>query len=173
MPATLSHLQLNTYFLKEISYSLKDNLDSIPERVSKLKPIGLAITDITTHLADDPQAWRCELIIESSSKESEENPFYKFKIVLVGFFRVHPNLTSEQAKILAETNCPAVLYSTSREIIATVTRRSPYPAILLPLVTFIKRDVKTDTNREDKPETEPKAKEKSGKRKAAKRVSRK
>lgn len=138
MSATLSHLQLNSYFLKEISYSIKDNLDKIPVVENKIEPIGLEIADITTPLDDEHQNWRCELIIQSPNNADSENDFYNFKIVMVGFFTVNPNLPPEQAKILAESNSPAVLYSTSREIIATITRRSPYPAVLLPLVTFVK-----------------------------------
>lgn len=173
MPATISHLQLDTYFLKEISYSLNDNLDSIPEKITVFEPIGLEITDHTNPLDIDPQAWRCELTIESSGEEANKNPFYKFKIVMVGFFKVNPNLPSEQARILAETNCPAVLYSTSREVIATITRRSPYPVILLPLVTFIKGSGLPAVKGDDKPQPEPKTKRKTVKRKVADRVAHK
>lgn len=138
MPATISHLQLETYFLKEISYSLRNNLDTIPERISEIQPVELEITDLTTPIDESDNAWRCELVIKSSDEEKEGNSFYDFRIVMVGFFKVHPGLPADYAQALAESNCPAVLYSTSREIIATVTRRSPYPAVLLPLVTFIK-----------------------------------
>lgn len=138
MPATISHLQLETYFLKEISYAVKNNLDTIPDKVSEINPVGLEVSDLTTPVEEIENGWRCELVIKSSDDENEGNPFYNFRIVMVGFFKVNPNLSLETAQSLAESNCPAVLYSTSREIIATVTRRSPYPAVLLPLVTFIK-----------------------------------
>lgn len=138
MPASISHLQLETYFLKEISYSVKNNLDTIPERISEIHPVGLEIADLTTPVDEADNSWRCELVIKSSDDEKEGNPFYNFRIVMVGFFKVLPDLPTDYAQNLAESNCPAVLYSTSREIIATVTRRSPYPAVLLPLVTFVK-----------------------------------
>ncbi len=147
MSATVSHLQLDTYFLKEISYSVKNDLQNIPEKVGEIKPIGLEVGDLTTPIEETDNAWRCELTINSSNDEKDGNPFYNFRIVMVGFFRVHQDLPPEQAQILAETNCPAVLYSTSREIIATVTRRSPYPAILLPLVTFVKNLEQPKKNR--------------------------
>lgn len=138
MSATISHLQLETYFLKEISYSVRDNLDVIPEKISQIEPVNLEISDLTTQVDETNTDWRCELTINSSNNEKEESPFYNFRIVMVGFFKVHPDLPTDYAKALAESNCPAVPYSTSREIIATVTRRSPYPAVLLPLVTFVK-----------------------------------
>lgn len=137
MSATNSQLQLETYFLKELSYSLKDSLEAIPEAVTEINLVGLKIGDLTTLIDENQQKWRCELTIKSDNAANSES-FYKFKIVMVGFFSVNSTLSPENAKILAESNCPAVLYSTSREIIATVTRRSPYPAVLLPLVTFVK-----------------------------------
>lgn len=142
MPATISHLQLETYFLKEVSYSVKNNLDTIPERISNIKPVNLEITDRTVPIEETENTWRCELTVKSADNEKDGNPFYDFRIVMVGFFKTHSDLKPEQAQTLAESNCPAVLYSTSREIIATVTRRSPYPAVLLPLVTFVKIDKK-------------------------------
>jgi preprotein translocase subunit SecB len=138
MSATISHLQLETYFLKELSYSVKDNLDVIPEKVNQIEPVGLEIADLTLPVDESNTDWRCELTIKSSDNEKEGNPFYNFRIVMVGFFKVSSDLPPDYAQTLAESNCPAVLYSTSREIIATVTRRSPYPAVLLPLVTFVK-----------------------------------
>jgi len=130
-------LQLETYFLKEISYAVKNDLYTIPEKVSEITPVRLEIADLTAPVDESDNAWRCELTIKSSD-DDEGNPFYNFRIVMVGFFKVHPELPTDYAQALAESNCPAVLYSTSREIIATVTRRSPYPAVLLPLVTFVK-----------------------------------
>ncbi|MCW5962233.1 MAG: protein-export chaperone SecB [Pyrinomonadaceae bacterium] len=152
MPATVSHLQLLTYFLKEMHYSVKDGLEQIPEDVESIEPVGLEITDITIPTNENSD-WRCELTIESADSETESNPYYNFKIVMVGFFKTHPEMTKEHSKLLAETNCPAVLYSTSREIVATVTRRSPYPAVLLPLVTFVKT-----AELEKKPKTRAKKK---------------
>jgi preprotein translocase subunit SecB len=174
MPAKISPLQLDTYFLKEVSYSLIDSLEVVPERVTETKPIGLEISDITTPLADNPKAWRCELIVESANPKEDGNQFYKFKIVLVGFFKTNPDLNDEQARIIAEANCPAVLYSTSREIIATLTRRSPFPATLLPLVTFIKLPNGKSAKPEDttaKPETKSTAKKRSTRKKIATKSS--
>jgi preprotein translocase subunit SecB len=138
MSATNSQLQLETYFLKELSYSLADDLADIPESIAEINPVSLKISDLTNQIEDGQPKWRCELTVESAETEREKLSFYKFKIVMVGFFQVNPMLSPDEAKTLAESNCPAVLYSTSREIIATITRRSPYPAVLLPLVTFVK-----------------------------------
>jgi preprotein translocase subunit SecB len=137
MAATISPLELESYYLKEISYSVKDNLLTKPEKINEIKDVGLDIGDITTASETASNQWRCELTIQSSDSGTKENLFYSFKIIMVGFFKVSTNLTADLASKIAKANCPAVLYSASREIVATVTRRSPYPAIILPLVTFI------------------------------------
>lgn len=133
MSATTSHLQLEGYFLKELTYSMQDEMKEFPQKRDNLNPVDLAVVDTTQLLDQKTNRWRCELMVESI-----DNQAYDFKIVMVGFFTVNPDLDADRAVLLAETNCPAVLYSTAREIIATVTRRSPYPGTLLPLVTFIK-----------------------------------
>lgn len=152
MSATASLLQLDTYYLKELSYFLKDNLETKPDKANEdIESVGLEISDVTTPYPEVNHKWRCELTIKSADDDKEANPFYTFQIVMVGFFNIDSSLSSETATMLAESNCPAVLYSTSREIIATVTRRSPYPAVLLPLVTFIKLPEETGEARAKRP----------------------
>lgn len=136
MSATLSRLQLKNYFLKELSYFLKDSLDKAPGRKTHEKKIELEISDLTTPTGDSGHDWRCELTIKSTNPDKAS--FYDFRIVIVGFFMIDPTVDLDTAKLIAETNAPAVLYSTSREIVATVTRRSPYPGTLLPAVTFLR-----------------------------------
>lgn len=152
MPAKSSHLQLKSYYLKEIVYKLKDALEFPHEGKLEAGSVGFEISDITTPINDDPFQWRCELSV-SSTDTGDKSSVYEFNIVLVGFFSVQPSLSQEQAQLLAETNSPALLYSTSREIIGTITRRSPYPALLLPSVTFIK-----DTE-EQEPKKKPRKKQ--------------
>lgn len=143
MPATISRLQLDTYFLKELRFFLKDDLPKAPAKKTKEKTVNLEISDLTTPLDNGGYKWRCELTIESTNPE--ERHFYDFRIVMIGFFSVDENMEADEARLLAETNAPAVLYSTSREIVATVTRRSPYPGTLLPAVTFLKNIVEPKT----------------------------
>jgi len=149
MPASRSRLQLNSYYLKELAYFLKDSLDELPGKKTDSKTVELEITDLTTPLDQTGYEWRCELTIESAN--TEKNHFYDFRIVMVGFFTVDSKVSKEIAKRLAETNSPAVLYSTSREIVATVTRRSPYPGTLLPAVTFIKEDQPPNVKEDEPP----------------------
>lgn len=134
MSASLSPLQLEGYFLKELSYSIADPLEGLPQRVDDSLSVELSVSDVTQPLGPDQRSWRCELSVATA----EDDQRYEFRITMVGFFKVHPDLDSKLIPQIAEANCPAVLYSTCREIVATITRRSPYPATLLPVVTFIK-----------------------------------
>lgn len=138
MSATNSRLSLESYFLTELHYGIVDGLEMKPEASDKVVPIDLEVTDTTSLLNENERLWRCELTVKSAEPTSTNNEFYSFSITTVGFFKVDPEWPEEQMALLAETNCPAVLYSTSREIIATITRRSPFPPLLLPLVTFLK-----------------------------------
>lgn len=147
MPAAPSKLQLKYYYLKELSYFLKDSLDKEPTRKTHQKTVELEITDLTAPVVDSPDDWRCELTIKSTNPEKDH--FYDFRIVLVGFFTIEAGIEPEIAKLIAETNAPAILYSTSREIVGTVTRRSPYPGTLLPAVTFLQQSA------EEKPTKAP------------------
>ena len=150
MSATNSRLSLDSYYLTELNYAIRDGLDTNPERVGVVEPIELEVSDTTTLLDSHTRTWRCELTVNSAESETSKDDFYSFKITTIGFFRIDPNMSEEQMIQLAETNCPAVLYSTSREIIATITRRSPYPPLLLPLVTFLKMPDKPKARRKTK-----------------------
>ncbi|HBR56505.1 MAG TPA: hypothetical protein DEA22_03400 [Blastocatellia bacterium] len=135
MPTHLSPLQLDGYFLKELSFYLKDELAKVPSKKTHEKTVNLEISELTLPVDKSGYRWRCELTIQSSNPE--EAHFYEFKIVMIGFFSVDKEIDKKRAELIAKINAPAVLYSASREIIATVTRRSPYPGTLLPTVTFL------------------------------------
>lgn len=148
MPASPSRLRLNAYYLKEISYYLRDDLEKLPGKKTDDKTVDLEISDLTTPIEGEGREWRCEVTIKSVSPEKQH--FYDFRIVMVGFFSVDEGVDPETAIRLALTNCPAVLYSTSREIIATVTRRSPYPGTLLPTVTFVEEQAQAEQKKDPK-----------------------
>jgi len=157
MSATSSHLQLEGYFLKELEYSINNEMEQFPEKIENLEPPDLEVLDSTRLLDAGSNRWRCEVLIKS-----KDDYAYDFKIVMVGFFAINPDLRADTQKLIAESNCPAVLYSAAREIIATVTRRSPYPGTVLPLVTFVKPPEKP-TGTAEKP-IDPKKPSKKGSR---------
>lgn len=150
----LSPLQLEGYFLKELNFLLNDDLASLPNHSRKFDAVGLEVGVSTVHSETDERRWRCELSIKSKDEAAQNAP-YRFHLVLVGFFSVNENYPNNQVNLLANTNCPAVLFSVAREIIAAITRRSPFPPTVLPSVTFLEENKETENG---KRQTSPKAK---------------
>lgn len=75
----------------------------------------------------------CALIVEtkSSTTTSPTLPIV-FRISLIGWFNVDPQMKQEAASV----NALSVLYSAAREILIGITERTPYPAVFLPTLQF-------------------------------------
>ncbi len=131
-----SPLQLEAYFLKELSFSIAERLETAPTRSPKSDNIGIKVGIDAGPRDDDPFKWRCELTVESAS-EPDSKPPYSFRITFVGFFRVVKGYPAERVELMARTNAPALLYSAAREALVPITSRGPYPAVVLPSVTFL------------------------------------
>jgi preprotein translocase subunit SecB len=135
----ISPLQLEGYFLKEVSFSLNEELDEKPTELKKSENLGVEVSVSVKELDEAKRRWRCELTLDLKPG-SEEEPAYNFHLVLVGFFFVLENYPQDSVAMLAKTNCPAVLYSTAREMLVTVVRRSPFTPVLIPSVTFLEAE---------------------------------
>jgi len=135
----LSPLQLNRYFVKELSYVVKEDFDGRYDQTAEFPYPQLSAKVRSTRGEADPRAWRFELTVESEDARSEEFP-YSLRIVLVGEFAVAESYPAERADLLANVNGPSLLYSAAREALLTVTGRSGFPAILLPSVLFLPPD---------------------------------
>jgi preprotein translocase subunit SecB len=134
----MSPLRLDRYFLKKLYFGLHEDFDRA--RIADddlLKAPHLQVDVVSAHQnPDNPFQWRFELNIELLESEAGDFP-YKVETTVVGYFTVSEQLLPDRAERLARVNGPAVLYSSAREIIASVTGRSNYKALLLPTVTFI------------------------------------
>jgi len=82
------------------------------------------------------EAWVVQLIVECWPSEPCQLP-YRFRLLAVGVFTVQPGIVPESdlEKFVA-SNGPAVLYSSCREMLRTVTSAGPYSSIELPLAFF-------------------------------------
>ena len=133
-----SPLIIDFYFIKSVHFDLKaefaSNLDQAMESVEMPK---LNINVESGKHAENSNQWKFELSITTGEDDTTEDFPYTFGISLVGFFRVMDEYPIEQADLLAQVNAPSVLYSAAREFLSIVTGRSPYPAILLPSISFI------------------------------------
>jgi preprotein translocase subunit SecB len=140
--AMTSPLQLDRYFLKSLRFHLNRGFDRAIRSYDPAPPdieIGVVSADQS---AENPAQWRFEVSIELLPDASDGNFPYTIETTLVGFFTVDERYPPENRERLAKANGPALLYSCAREIIASVTGRSPYPRLLIPSVTFIQPEVK-------------------------------
>lgn len=134
----MSPLQLDRYFLKELSYALNPGFELGPNMPRK--DITVPVVNIGVMHAernpDNPRQWMFEVLIDLPEPEEGKFP-YSVQATIIGFFTVSDRYPEERVERLAKTNGPALLYSSAREIVASITGCSPYPQLILPAVTFI------------------------------------
>jgi len=132
----ISPLQLEDYFLKELHFSVVDAMAQPPEKDAQYAPVQFNVNVDSSQQGEDPRLWRCELAIQSREEENQNLP-YRFRISFVGFFRVSKEWPEERVELVARANGPALLYSSAREMLVTLTGRGSFPTLVLPSVTFI------------------------------------
>jgi preprotein translocase subunit SecB len=144
-----SPLQLEGYFLQEVSFVLNEEIIERPTELKKSENLGVEVSVSVECLDKRNRRWRCQLTLDLKPKDETESA-YIFHLVLVGFFFISKNYPKENMELLAKTNCPAVLYSTAREMLVTVVRRSPFAPVLIPSVTFLEFETKQTKSEEAK-----------------------
>jgi preprotein translocase subunit SecB len=85
--------------------------------------------------AKDKRRYRLELQITSGDEKENALP-YHFDITLVGFFRLTRIRSTTQIEPFITRDAAAILYSAARELLASITGRGPFPAIVLPVILF-------------------------------------
>jgi preprotein translocase subunit SecB len=144
-----SVLHLEGYYVRELSVTLNEGFaDKRPfgnwsgyhywsDKSPKIEPSQFRVRSEVGQRLDDPSRWRYELTIRSSGRK-DATP-YTFSISLVGYFHVHAEGVEDNAseEMIILVNAPSVLFSAAREALASATARGPYPAVVLPLVSFL------------------------------------
>jgi preprotein translocase subunit SecB len=134
----MSPLQLDRYFLKELHYELNPGFDlgpNMPRSEITVPSVDIGIMAAVRN-PDNPRQWMFEILIDMPEPKEGKFP-YNVQAKMIGFFTVSDRYVEERVERLAKTNGPALLYSSAREIIASITGCSPYPQLILPSVTFI------------------------------------
>lgn len=132
-----SPLKIDAYFLKDLSFSINDDLKLETFDEKDFGGLAINVKDKTALVKKGHNKWRSEVLVEVKNEKGKIAP-YKFKILMVGFFTLDAGFPEDRARILVETNAPAILYSAIREIVLNMTSRNPFPTLLLPSVTFLK-----------------------------------
>jgi preprotein translocase subunit SecB len=139
----ISPLQLEHYFLKELSFSLTSNLETPPPGDVSYDRLDVEVNATTKTRDGNPRRWRCELSIKAKYNKRAKHP-YNFAIGYVGFFSIRDEVPTEYVETIAKANAPAVLYSAAREALVILCSRPGFPAVLLPSITFVEPPKKTD-----------------------------
>src|SRR5215213_4988177 len=143
-----SPLQIEGYYVQSLSIKLdpkvgdRAGLQVFPEYHVQLDepfeptPINFRVGRTVGQHESDSSRWRYEIKIISQGKSTKNSP-YNFDITLIGYFQVDEAYPADKAELLVHANAPALLYSAAREILAIVTGRGPFPALVLPSATFL------------------------------------
>lgn len=143
-PATV---QLDGYYISELRFGVGESLAKrakytigtglhIQHRdVMVCPPVGI---NFAVEFAQNKKdASRFKVRLQVHSDEAGKDDPYTFDIHLVGYFSVEDGMESFPGlDIFVHRNAVMILYSTAREIIASVTSRGPFPALILPTLSF-------------------------------------
>lgn len=153
-------LQLEGYYLKSVSCGIRAGLEQEtklamvaglhiqPDKVVTASDYRIDLKVETGKNIKEPNRYRIQLKIASDETQKDLSP-YVFSLTLIGFFRWEEskerqdeksNLTKAALDILITRNAAMILYSTAREILASLTNRGPLPGIVLPAFSFIVDD---------------------------------
>jgi preprotein translocase subunit SecB len=148
-------LELEGYFLRKLNFSIDDGLlphqdlptdDAVRETnyveagvPIDYQPIALTVEPEVRLVRAEERLWRCDLTVKCGSpqKVKKSDLPYSLEVGFVGYFRLADSIPDEHADKLVRVNGPALLYSAAREVVLTLTSRSPGPSFLLPSVTFL------------------------------------
>lgn len=143
----LSSLQLEGYYVKELSFSVRPDMEAEatytfapglqlqPASTVKSESIKINSSVVAAVSESEPNRFRVELTIESAVDPIIRYP-YPFRVVMVGFFRYEGDPSLEESRQIISVNSSTLLYSSAREVLAAATGRGPFPGVQLPTVSF-------------------------------------
>lgn len=120
---------LNLLNYKILDFSWQTNL-ACKDSDSPLKTVQTEV--LTRFKADDPLSFLVTLTIASKRGQP-----YKFKINLVGFFKIRPDVPEEERGRIAAVNGASMLYGSAREFIFMATSHGVHGTVLLPTISFL------------------------------------
>jgi preprotein translocase subunit SecB len=85
---------------------------------------------------EDPLRWQVVLNVSTQAPEGQTIP-YKIDLQAVGFFVVAPEVEEGRRPKLVRANGSAILYSSAREFLLTITGRGPWGPVYLPTTNFL------------------------------------
>lgn len=144
-----SPLILKGYAVLELQVTA--NLQFNPKAPIGLSPEDFRIrVDVSASPRPEEAQWQVVLQVQHVANP-KRNHTYAFNLRMVGFLDVHPAYSAEKRETLLRVNGASMLYGAAREVIRSATAHGPYPAILVPSVSFYPQIDATTRVAEDPP----------------------
>jgi preprotein translocase subunit SecB len=121
-------LQLNQSVVESVTLKAYDGLPSAAS-------LNITTTPSFGRNNADKNQWMVKLKVAFKGAEDKIAP-YDGEITIAGVFTITPDRPEDGILKLVATHCPMFLYSTAREIVATLTARGPHGMLTLPTVIF-------------------------------------
>lgn len=131
-------IELNESFTKKSVFGAWSGYHYHPDETFKVDPVNFKVSSELGKKVDDPFSLRYVLYIASTGRKDKVP--YSFRVSLVGYFHIDKDAVKDdekKANMLLYAGAPALLYAAARELLATATARGPYPAVVLPSVSFM------------------------------------
>jgi len=129
-------MQLENYFVEELSFQVRQDYQPDSENPSKLSPSDLEIEVRLGKIKEDAFKQMCHLTITLKEKLEKGLP-YDFKLVIVGFFQIHSSCSEDEVEMLLKNSAPSMLFTAGRELLMLVTGRARFAPLMLPTMTFL------------------------------------
>jgi len=132
-------LQLENYFFKRllVDAQLPDGEDE--PRFERSPPVTTEI-ELYPHVEDENR-YQVRMVIERD--DAQQSPgTYEVELEVYGFFSVSPDWPEEERESIVRVTGASILYGAAREHLLAVTSRGPWPALMLPTISFVPRDPK-------------------------------
>ena len=124
---------LTEYFVTDMHISANIKFD--PKQESPILFKDFQVEFGATHEPKDRRAWQLNLKIQLQPA-AEANVPYRVSLDMVGFVKVHPDVTDDFIERLVTTNGASMLFGAAREIIRDATARGPWPQLFIPSTSF-------------------------------------
>jgi preprotein translocase subunit SecB len=131
----LAPLQLESYFLTDLNCQANPQFKANKE--TKFQEKDLEVGAGVNRIKERTGRWQVSLNIKLQPAPETNSP-YSFSLSLVGVICwVGPELPEDKLEVVVRTNGLSMLYGVAREMARDLTARGPFPALVLPSVSFI------------------------------------
>ena len=131
----LAPLQLERYFITELNCQASAQYKA--DKETKFREKDLEVSASVSAIKDRPGHWQVSLNVKLQPAAEVNSP-YSFCLNLVGIVAwVGPKLPEDKVEVMIRTNGPSMLYGVAREVGRDLTARGPFPALMLPSVSFL------------------------------------